>query len=1322
MTKQLLMGDGGGRAAVLDGAPPSAYGLVVAQRPRVELREIFVVDPRNLNESSAKIRKISESPLRYEVTCLGQQCGVVNRNKRRYRTESTWGPHLRPGADFISKIHRRRVCGHIEHPETGRGDLKLDAIGITDATYPDDKGKIFTTFETLSTPDGLIVASHIHDGFGFGISSRAEGSVIRDSEGVDEVQPDFQPYTWDVVCDESVIGAEILIGKIAEGHKRLLESVGGDPQKLAELAQVLNLQACKRDKMNEETPELPTGFSQFLLSAPDGAGDYRAFDNGKGQWDVWLQIHNLKPLEVANGLQTLKDAKLAAESHFRWHNDRGMEQAGGGSLPPQDLRPAPVEVSTPPASGETASGAKVVINVAEAVSTAMKLLRCPAQEGTMPREAINTMPGDMDGPTTSMPQENGAQGPLPNTPSSMSGATAMEDDDFEFDDDDFGGGDEDDHITIVNVFPSGAELEADEIPMGEMEPVPTTSQAPMPEMGGDEPMGIPPRGEDGGIDNPMGVPTGAQGEGGVSGFGGNGGYDTSGIPAEVMDAPPGSMEADDDIMHAEAGTAVPPGGEEPMGEYVEMMKAMEKRMRRMEQLMAGDARAHGSPGSAGIGQRGTAGGGALEMMQRMEKRMGRLEQLMAGDARAHGIPGAAGIGQRGTSGGGSMNEAGSGYGTPELMDDPEDLDLNLDMIDAPDMNKLDSTPVTNNVDSWVKMYMENARAYMKKAQQLHEEADKEDDKEKKEKKKKHETVLRRHAAAFLALAEKKKSEGEEKDAEKKEKKKHEAHLRERNGSPSDGCIRCLSLVERKKHEEEDERKKKAEKRKKNESKDDEEERKKKEKKKHEQYQAALRALVEADKEDDDEKKEKKKHEARAVLRALMETDKEDDKDDKEKKEKRKKHEATHYAQAPRPAIDGKVPDGHVKVWLDQNENLVRVEEFDASSKLIKIIEAEDKDDKKKDDDEKKKKHEGTESKPTDPSKILELAKKHGGLLIRRDDECLCFKFSSPDKLLDFGDEVAEKYGSYMEQNIATEVRVSLTHVLSEAGKDDDDDEKKEKRKHEATHPKHVANCFLCEKKKHEKDDKDEKKKAEKKKNEAKEADDEKKKAEKRKKQTEAVTTAFAILRTDRDRETPEDGRARIPQNEGELRKKNRSLVEEVAKLETEKKGLAELVETLSKRSTATAPATDAPKLVEARLAEILTANPALTPLKSRLARCATVADLDAQAGIFTSAINEGVQRAPTAPPATPKPAPQGAPAPATPAPAAAPAAPKASSTSVSSATTPDAPTGSLAEAAGDNTLLTEESSSASGDTAGRTASYRRSKQQLAESRAARLGK
>lgn len=347
-------------------APIQAPGLAGIVN-RVELKEQFSVDVRALRESKdgGWIKRLPDVMIgttvypRFLVRCQGQHCGIVNRNRRMYPAESTWRPHTLEDAPFMRRIGARRVTGQLEHPPDGRSAMPLGAILVTKVEQPDPQGRVFIEFETLTTELGMVVAHYIMDGVGFGISSRGNGSVIRNAEGIDVVQPDFEPVSFDCVCDESTPGAEVTATqmRLRESRVMLVESAKGDVAAAEKLAVLRTEEAIARSAAagfaqtpapKAETTDVakvaataaqlavaavtakgapPLGPSEYLLAMPDGLGHYRAHLNGKNQWDVWMHVHNLPPEEIATNMPTVQNAKQAAENHL--HAVMGEALAGG---------------------------------------------------------------------------------------------------------------------------------------------------------------------------------------------------------------------------------------------------------------------------------------------------------------------------------------------------------------------------------------------------------------------------------------------------------------------------------------------------------------------------------------------------------------------------------------------------------------------------------------------------------------------------------------------------------------------------------------------------------------------------------------------------------------------------------------------------------------------------------------------------------------------------------------------------------------------------------------------------------------------------------
>jgi len=168
------------------------------------------------------------------VTIRGkfQHCDMQNRNGRIY-PRKVWEKHLGEGTPFMKGIQTGKVFGHQEHPQDGRSNLNLAAVKL-DRLWMESDGSVMGQITTLQTPAGKTAAGLFKSGLVVGISSRGRGSVSRNGDGVDEVQEDFVPDTFDLVAEPSTPGADLTMeafdkymaaGALVEGEVQIPEDV-----------------------------------------------------------------------------------------------------------------------------------------------------------------------------------------------------------------------------------------------------------------------------------------------------------------------------------------------------------------------------------------------------------------------------------------------------------------------------------------------------------------------------------------------------------------------------------------------------------------------------------------------------------------------------------------------------------------------------------------------------------------------------------------------------------------------------------------------------------------------------------------------------------------------------------------------------------------------------------------------------------------------------------------------------------------------------------------------------------------------------------------
>ncbi len=135
-------------------------------------------------------------------------------------------------------VQQKRALGELSHPE-GRPQVKPELAShlITDFNMigEGDEGVVTGKAKILNTPQGQIVRGLLEGGVQLGVSTRALGS-IKESNGSNIVQPDFQLFAVDVVSDPSAHSAWVNAvnesaewvvtddGRILEKYKKIIDN------------------------------------------------------------------------------------------------------------------------------------------------------------------------------------------------------------------------------------------------------------------------------------------------------------------------------------------------------------------------------------------------------------------------------------------------------------------------------------------------------------------------------------------------------------------------------------------------------------------------------------------------------------------------------------------------------------------------------------------------------------------------------------------------------------------------------------------------------------------------------------------------------------------------------------------------------------------------------------------------------------------------------------------------------------------------------------------------------------------------------------------
>lgn len=135
-----------------------------------------------------------------------QMSDTKNANGRSY-PDSIWEKILTAGGKWMNRIKNGEMLGELDHPKDGETRLERVSHRITDMRRsPNNRKEIRGRLLVFDTERGKI-AKAIHEGGGrLGVSSRGQGSVVRDG-GDDIVQNDYDLDTSDLVHNPSTSGA-----------------------------------------------------------------------------------------------------------------------------------------------------------------------------------------------------------------------------------------------------------------------------------------------------------------------------------------------------------------------------------------------------------------------------------------------------------------------------------------------------------------------------------------------------------------------------------------------------------------------------------------------------------------------------------------------------------------------------------------------------------------------------------------------------------------------------------------------------------------------------------------------------------------------------------------------------------------------------------------------------------------------------------------------------------------------------------------------------------------------------------------------------------
>ena len=193
----------------------------------------------------------------YFIEGVFMQGAIQNRNGRMYPMETLQKEVDRYNDQFVSK---NRAYGELGHPDGPT--INLERVSHMIKSLKNEGNDIVGKAKIMDTPYGKIVKSLIDEGAQLGVSSRGMGSLKQNSEGINEVQGDFQLATaGDIVADPSAPNA--FVNGVMEGVEWIYDAASGSWQSQVVIEEIQQTGRVSARELQERKLEL---FNKFLKS------------------------------------------------------------------------------------------------------------------------------------------------------------------------------------------------------------------------------------------------------------------------------------------------------------------------------------------------------------------------------------------------------------------------------------------------------------------------------------------------------------------------------------------------------------------------------------------------------------------------------------------------------------------------------------------------------------------------------------------------------------------------------------------------------------------------------------------------------------------------------------------------------------------------------------------------------------------------------------------------------------------------------------------------------------------------------------------------
>lgn len=186
----------------------------------------------NFNEVGTLCESKQDGTKDWYIEGIFAQADVVNRNGRIYPSKI-----LAESFDSYNKnfVMKNRAVGEAEHPNTTKVNIDRISHVIVPGTLKEHTQSNWSAkAKVLNTPCGNIVKGLLEGGVQIGVSTRAGGSVVKNAQGIMEVQSNLKMAAIDIVFSPSapdalvtglMEGAEYLWDSISEADSYILEAL-----------------------------------------------------------------------------------------------------------------------------------------------------------------------------------------------------------------------------------------------------------------------------------------------------------------------------------------------------------------------------------------------------------------------------------------------------------------------------------------------------------------------------------------------------------------------------------------------------------------------------------------------------------------------------------------------------------------------------------------------------------------------------------------------------------------------------------------------------------------------------------------------------------------------------------------------------------------------------------------------------------------------------------------------------------------------------------------------------------------------------------------